>query len=521
MTAPLPRAGRREWIGLAVLTVPALLASMDLSVLFMAAPRLSADLQPSAGELLWIMDIYGFLMAGLLITMGTLGDRIGRRRLLMLGAVAFGAASLLAAYSSDAGMLIAARALLGVGGATLAPSTLALIRNMFLDEGQRRTAVGIWAGAFSAGAPLGSIVGGLLIEHFWWGSVFLINIPVMALLLLLGPVLLPEYTDPDPGRFDLLGAALSMAAILPIIWGLKALAEHGVGDPAPWTAILAGALAGWWFLRHQRSTADPLIEVALFSRPAFSASVGANIMLTLASAGLGMLVVQHLQLVLGYRPFVAALWMVPMVAAVMVGIAAGTAAVRWARPGWVITGGIALAAGGLGILAGLDADDTITTILAGYSALGLGMGVALSLAYDLVLATAPPAKAGAAAAINEAGTELGGALGIAVLGSAAATAYQLHLRAVVPPAILDGRTAPVGSTPGADLATAARLPPGPAEPFTRAVIESFTAATALAAGIGAAVLALTALGTAIALRGVQLAGERPATSDTPPGNAGP
>ena len=194
-----PRAGRREWIGLAVIALPCLLYSMDLTVLELAVPKLSADLEPTSSQLLWIMDIYGFLLAGCLITMGTLGDRIGRRRLLLIGAAAFGVASVLAAFSRSAEMLIATRALLGIAGATLAPSTLSLIRNMFLDPDQRTFAIGVWATSFSAGAAIGPLAGGFLLEHFWWGSVFLLAVPVMALLLVLGPCCYPEFRDPAGG----------------------------------------------------------------------------------------------------------------------------------------------------------------------------------------------------------------------------------------------------------------------------------------------------------------------------------
>jgi MFS transporter, DHA2 family, multidrug resistance protein len=187
-----PKAGRREWLGLAVIALPCLLYSMDLTVLNLAVPRISADLRPTSAQLLWIVDIYGFVLAGLLITMGTLGDRIGRRRLLLIGAAAFGVGSVLAAFSPTAEMLIATRALLGLAGATLAPSTLSLIRNMFLDQQQRTVAISVWVSSYSVGAAIGPFVGGLLLEHFWWGSVFLIGVPVMVVLLVLGPVLLPE-----------------------------------------------------------------------------------------------------------------------------------------------------------------------------------------------------------------------------------------------------------------------------------------------------------------------------------------
>src|ERR687891_1608279 len=247
----IKQAGRREWIGLAVIALPSLLYSMDLTVLYLALPSLTRDLQPSASQLLWITDIYGFLIAGLLVTMGTLGDRIGRRRVLLIGAAAFGAASVVAAFSTSAEMLIAARAVLGVAGATLAPSTLSLIRNMFLDPRQRTLAIGVWAASFSAGAGIGPLLGGVLLEYFWWGSVFLLAVPVMVLLLVLGPVLLPEFRDPDAGRLDLLSAALSLVAVLAVVYGLKQIAQDGLGW-LPAVSIVAGLAVGVAFVRRQK-----------------------------------------------------------------------------------------------------------------------------------------------------------------------------------------------------------------------------------------------------------------------------
>jgi DHA2 family multidrug resistance protein-like MFS transporter len=219
-----PRAGRKEWIGLAVIALACVLYVMDLTVLHLAVPAISEDLQPSSAQLLWIIDIYGFLVAGSLITMGTLGDRIGRRRLLMIGAGAFGVVSVLAALSTSAEMLIATRALLGLAGATLAPSTLSLIRNMFLDPRQRTVAISIWITSFSVGGAIGPLLGGLVLEFFWWGAVFLLAVPVMVALLALGPRFLPEYRDPEAGRLDLTSAALSLAAVLAVIFGLKQIA---------------------------------------------------------------------------------------------------------------------------------------------------------------------------------------------------------------------------------------------------------------------------------------------------------
>lgn len=214
------RATAREWTGLAVIALPCMLYSMDLTVLNLAIPSISEDLKPTASQLLWIVDIYGFFVAGLLVTMGTLGDRIGRRRLLLIGAMAFGVASVLAAFSTSANMLIATRALLGVAGATLAPSTLSLIRNMFLDPAQRTVAIGVWISSYSAGAVIGPVLGGVLLQFFPWGSVFLIGVPVMVLLLALGPWLLPEYRDPDAGALDLASVALWLGAVLAAIYGI-------------------------------------------------------------------------------------------------------------------------------------------------------------------------------------------------------------------------------------------------------------------------------------------------------------
>ncbi|NEE02581.1 MFS transporter [Phytoactinopolyspora halotolerans] len=503
------RAGRREWLGLAVLVLPALLASMDLSVLFMAVPWLSADLEPSGTQLLWIMDIYGFFIAGLLLTMGTLGDRIGRRKLLMFGAVAFGAASLLAAYSTSADMLIIARALLGVGGATLAPSTLALIRNMFHDDAERRRAVAIWTGSFSAGFPLGSIIGGLLVERFWWGSVFLINIPVMVALLVLAPVLLPEYKDPRPGRFDLSGAALAMGAVLAAIWGLKELAEYG-WEPVPALAIVVGVLLGYLFVRRQRSRPDPLLDVGLFRFPAFSASIGVNLILVLASAGVGMLVVQHMQLVMGYRPVVAALWMLPMVAVMMVGISLGTVAVRWIRPGLVVGAGLAVAAVGFGSLTQLSAGDSIATLITGYSVLGFGMGTALSMAYNMVIATAPAENAGAAAAVNETGSELGGALGIATLGSIASAVYSNEIRDALPQNLSPEAADTAGGTLGGAVAIAEELPSSSATVLVQQAQDAFVHGINTTALVGAATLAVAAVVVTVLLRRTPLPEAQPA-----------
>ncbi|WP_332685705.1 MFS transporter, partial [Bosea sp. (in: a-proteobacteria)] len=301
---PLRKATKREWIGLAVIALPCLLYAMDLTVLNLAVPHLTADLRPSASQLLWIVDIYGFMVAGALVTMGTLGDRIGRRKLLLIGAAAFGLASIVAAFSTSAPMLIATRALLGLAGATLAPSTLSLIRSMFEDPDERRFAIGIWISSFSAGGAIGPLAGGLLLEHFWWGSVFLANVPVMVLLLILGPWLLPEYKDPDAGRIDLASAGLSVVAVLALIYGLKRIAEDGLAW-LPVAIMLAGLAIGAVFLRRQRWLADPFVDLGLFRSTAFRIALTINMLAFFFLFGIFLFVAQYLQLVAGFSPLVA------------------------------------------------------------------------------------------------------------------------------------------------------------------------------------------------------------------------
>jgi MFS family permease len=347
--APPARATVREWTGLAVIALPCMLYSMDLTVLNLAIPSISEDLKPTASQLLWIVDIYGFFVAGLLVTMGTLGDRIGRRRLLLIGAFAFGVASVLAAFSTSANMLIATRALLGVAGATLAPSTLSLIRNMFLDPAQRTLAIGVWISSYSAGAVIGPVLGGVLLQFFAWGSVFLIGVPVMVLLLVLGPILLPEYRDPDAGRLDLASVALSLGAVLAAIYGIKQIAEHGP-DVVPMLSIAVGAALGWVFAHRQRRLANPMIDLRLFRLPAFTVSLAAYMLACFVMFGMFLYNAQYLQLVLGLSPLHAGLWSVPGAAGFIVGSMVVSVLVRWMRPAFVMGGGLAVAAVGFGML---------------------------------------------------------------------------------------------------------------------------------------------------------------------------
>ncbi|MBB3053001.1 DHA2 family multidrug resistance protein-like MFS transporter [Prauserella isguenensis] len=412
----------RTWCGLVVLLLPALLTSMDISVLFVAAPAITEALEPTSGQWLWAMDIYGFVMAGLLVTMGGLGDRFGRKRLLLAGAALFGTASAIVAYAPNAELLIVGRALLAIGGATLAPSTLALIRAVFTDERPRRIAVGTWTVAFSGGAVAGPIVGGLLLEQFWWGAVFLINVPVMALLLVAGPALLPESRDPAPGPFDLAGAALSLTAALATVYALKRVADDGPDLVAAAAALLALA-AGAGFAAHARRTAHPLFDIGLLRRPPFAAAIGANTVVALATTGLGALAFTFLQLVHGLSALESALWALPTFAGTIAGSAACAALAGRSRPPVLLAAGLAIAATGLGVVAFGGPGASLTTFLVGYTVLTTGVGMTATAANSLVLTTAPPQRAGAASALSETSTEFGGALGIATFGTVASAVY--------------------------------------------------------------------------------------------------
>ncbi|HEY2193322.1 MAG TPA: MFS transporter [Actinomycetospora sp.] len=426
----------RRTLALATLTAPVLLLTIDMTVLGAALPAISEDLRPGAAEQLWIVDVYSFVLAGLLVVAGGLGDRLGRRRLLLAGSAAFGLASLAAAFAPSAGALVAARALLGLGGATLMPSTLSLIRTIFPEPGARRRAIGVWAATFSAGAAAGPVIGGWLVERFWWGSVFLVNVPICLALLVVGPFLLPESRDPRPGRFDLPSAGLALATMFPVVYAVKSAATEGV-TTAGVVAGLVGLAAGVWFVRRQRRVADPLLDLALFSRRAFSVPVVTNLLSVFALVGLLVLVPQYLQLVVGMSPLTAALWLVPGTLAGMAGaLVAGRLARRFAVRRLVGTA-LVVAAVGFGALSLAVGAGPVAVVL-GMALAGMAIALVEPLTTDLVLASAPAERAAAASAISETGFELGGALGVAVLGSVAAAAYRAGLPAGVPGDTLGG-----------------------------------------------------------------------------------
>jgi DHA2 family multidrug resistance protein-like MFS transporter len=504
MAITTSRASRREWTGLAVLALPTLLLSLDMSVLYLALPALTADLGAGATQQLWIMDSYGFLIAGFLITMGTLGDRIGRRKLLMIGAATFGVASVAAAYSATPEMLIGARALLGIAGATLMPSTLALISNMFHDRHQRGVAIAVWMCCFMGGMTVGPLVGGVLLERFWWGSAFLLGVPVMALLLVAAPLLLPEYRDPGAGRLDLVSVGLLLVSVLPVIYGLKELAVHG-GAVGPLLAITLGVAGGALFTRRQRHLAAPLLDLDLFRNRAFSAALGVGLGGGVVMAGTFLLATQYLQLVEGLSPLHAGLWLVPVNVAMVAATMAAPQLARRLRPGVVMASGFLVAATGLLVITRVGSVGGLTTLVAGFTLASVGIALPAALGTDLVVGSAPKEKAGSAAGMSEMSGEFGIALGVAVLGSVGAAVYRgtLAVGADVPAEAADA--AREGIT-GA-VAAAAALPDAEGAALLTAAREAFTSGLTAAATVGGALFLLLAVVAAGGLRHLRPSGE--------------
>jgi MFS transporter, DHA2 family, multidrug resistance protein len=501
-----PRAGRREWVGLAVLALPTLLISVDVFVMLLALPHLSAGLGADSTQQLWIMDVYSFMIAGFLVTMGTLGDRIGRRKLLLIGAAAFGAASVLAAYSTSPEMLIAARALLGIAGATVAPSTLALISNMFRDAQQRGLAIGVWLVCFMGGAAIGPLAGGVMLESFWWGSVFLLGVPAMLLLLVLGPILLPEYRNAAAGRLDLPSVALSLAAILPIVYGLKELARNG-WHPVPLAAIVAGTAVGIGFVRRQRTLADPLLDVRLFANRAFSGALGSMFFGTLTMGAMMLFSTQHLQLVEGLTPLRSGLWMLVPVVASTASVLLSPLAARRIRPAYLIGAGLPVSVLGLLVLTQVDAASGPIALVAGWGLINLGAGPLVTLGTDLVVGSASPERAGSAAALNETSGEFGFALGIATLGSIVTAIYRTGVADAIPAGVPAGAAEAARDTLAGATAAAANLPAPVATALLTPAREAFTNGMHVAAGLSAVLLLGVAVLVVTALRNVRPSGE--------------
>ncbi|MEU4998933.1 MFS transporter [Streptomyces sp. NPDC021622] len=489
-----------RWLALAVLVLAVLLVAVDATVLGLATPYISEDLEPTGTQLLWIGDIYSFVIAGLLVSMGSLGDRIGRKKLLLTGAVAFGAVSVLNAYATSPEMLMLARALLGVAGATLMPSTLALIRNIFHDPRERSLAVGIWGAMASAGAAVGPVVGGFLLEHFWWGSVFLINLPVMAVLVLVGIKFLPESKNPAPGPWDLISVVLSLIGMIAVVYAIKEAAAHGIRwDVA--VAGLVGVTALTWFVRRQLTLTAPLLDMRLFRNRGFSAAVLADLLTILGLSGLVFFLSQFLQLVQGRQPFEAGLAELPAaVGAVGAGLIAGMVARRFSVRA-VVAGGLAAVGVALAALTTLSQSTGYPLLGALLLIVGIGAGFSFTVTADVILSSVPKEQAGAASAVSETAYELGAALGIALLGTIVTGVYRdFTAPAGTPPEVASAAHESLGGA----VESVAGLPARQSQELLASAQEAFVDGLRLAAGVGAAVLLATAVAAWFLLKGSKL-----------------
>ncbi|MFE3458216.1 MFS transporter [Nocardiopsis aegyptia] len=504
------RATWREWAGLAVLTLPLLMVATDMTVLFLALPSIAADLAPSSTQLLWTLHLGEFLAVGMVLTMGWIGGRIGRRRLLVIAVSVYGLASLAAAFAPDPAVLIATRAVMGVAAASLMPSITSLLRVMFTDSRQFSVAVAVVMSAFSAGMAVGPPLGGVLLEYFWWGSVFLVNVPVAAVLLLGVPLLPPMPGRRGEGRIDLASVALSLAAIISVIFGLQEIADRqasAAGGPLwPYAAaVAAGLVLGTVFVRRQLRLPDPLLDIRLFAAPAFSVALGAMLLMLLAVGGVDMLLAQYLQSVLGLSPGRAGLLLVAPAVVSIVGGMLPPVLDRWVRPSVIMGGGLLTAsAAAAAMVWAVGQRETVAIVLAAML-LAFSLGPLFTLGYNLIVVSAPLHRTGSATAMGDVAGGFGNALSLAFLGSLAAVVYRWGLDgAELPPEVPGAVREAAGESIGGAAAAAGDVPGPAGAALVDAANAAYTTAVQTGYGFAAALMFPVGLGVLWLLRKVRL-----------------
>jgi DHA2 family multidrug resistance protein-like MFS transporter len=493
------RAGRKEWLGLGLLVLPSLLLFMMLTILFLAIPHIAADLRPSSTQMLWIVDIYGFLMAGFLVAMGTLGDRVGRRFVFTIGSAVFAVVSFVAAYTGDPGWMIFWRAVLGVAAAAVMPATLGLIFSMFLNAKQRGIAIGAWAASISVGVALGPLLSGVLLEAFSWRATFLVAVPLMALVAICAPFVLPEHKDQNAGKLDLFSVGLLLATLLPLIYGVKTLAKDDSAGIAL-GAIAVGVAFGFWFVFRQLRSASPLLDVRLFAHRTVSGALAVYILAALAMGGVYLAVTQYLQLVADMSPMRTGLTILPA-ALVLVGVSIYVPILaRRVRPGYIIAGGLAVQVVGYLMLTQVDSDSGLPLLIAGFIVLYPAVNPAMALTTGLVVGSVPPEKAGAASGLSTTANDLGLSLGVALIGSIGVATYRNEIQ------LPGGLPANVAAAAKESLDGAVSAAHGLPADVSAAVLEparaAFTSGLNLGALIAAVIAAVGAVLAAVRLKHV-------------------
>lgn len=492
-----PGVSANRWVVLLVLCTSLLLVAVDATVLHVAVPAVSEDLRPGAMELLWIVDIYPLVCASLLILFGTLGDRVGRRRVLLLGYGLFGVASGMAALADSAQLLILARALLGVGGAMIMPATLSILRQVFPDRRERALAIGVWSAVAAVGAAVGPLLGGFLLEHFWWGSVFLVNIPLMLVSLPIGRLLLPESRgERSDGPWDVVGALTAAGGLFGVVLGVKRLGGgEGAGNLLTVVPLVVGATLLVVFVRRQRRRTHPLVDLRMFARPVFSTSVGCIVLAMLALVGLELIAAQYLQLVLRLSPLETGLRLLPLTVAAMAAGLAGARLLRRFGPRTMVCAGFCLTAAAVVLLTAMGGQDNAGLLLSGFVLLGFGLETTLFGAYESMLSEAPAAQAGGAAAIGETSYQLGAGIGIALLGSVMNAAYAPGVGSV--PGVPASASAAAGHSLGEAYEVAGRLGGSPGVALRAAARDAFVHGLHVTLLVSAGLLVL---GAVMALR---------------------
>jgi EmrB/QacA subfamily drug resistance transporter len=457
----------RRWQALIVLALSLLVVSVDNTILNVALPTIQDELDASSSELQWIVDSYLLVFAGLLLAAGTLGDRFGRRRALFTGLVIFGGGSLLAAISSSSTELIASRALMGVGAAAIMPTTLSIITNIFPKE-ERPKAIAIWAAVAGMGIAIGPVSGGWLIESFAWSSIFLVNLPIVLVGLIAGAALIPESRDPESPRLDFPGIGLSIAGLTAIVWGLIEASERGWSDSLILAAFAAGAVILAAFVAWELRARQPMLDVSVFRNLRFSAASISITFVFFALMGVMYFLTTYLQSVMGYSALEAGLRMVPIALGLILASRLSVALTERLGTKVVVAAGLAVVAFSLGAYTSISVETEYLWRVAGsLTTMGLGMGLAMAPATDAIMGSLPKAKAGIGSAMNDVVREVGGTLGVAVLGSIVSTSYASGM---------DGATA--------------GLPPEAAEAATDSVSAAHEVAAESGAGAGAQLIAL-------------------------------